>query len=341
MDTAHTQQPVVRPILAAMRPAVGVVLLVALSGCGSGPKPKTPLTIGVPREPLGALMAVAAGQDFFSQEGLDVTLVSTYPSGKRALAGMLDGEVELTAASEVPIVFRSMQQGDFRIIATIGTSDNEPKIVARADLGIQQPADLAGRRIGTQQASAVHYYLHLFLLRHALSDKVRDIVFMKAEQLPTALASGDIDAFSMREPFVGEAEQLLGEKAIVFSEPGVYVKTFNLVVREDVLQQKPEAVRAVLRALVRAEEFVREHPLEARQTTGEQLDMDEAGLQAAWPQINLRVLLGQDLLTLMEDEADWAIDCGFVDAAEAPNYLEFIELEPLNQVCPDCVTVVH
>jgi len=341
METAHAQPPRWRLAIAAVY--LGTVLMswVVLSGCGTSPAEKTPLTIGVPREPLGALLAVAAGQDFFSDEGLNVTLVGDYPSGKRALAGMLDGEVELTAASEVPVVFRSMERGDFRIVATIGTSDNEPKIVARADRGIRQPTDLAGRHVATQRASAVHYYLHLFMLRHGLSDKVGEISFMNAEQLPAALADGEIDAFSMREPYVGEAQQRLGENAVVFSEPGLYVKTFNVVVREDAVRDQPQAVRAVLRALIRAEDFAREYPQEARRTVCEQLDMDAAAVEAAWSQIQLRVLLGQDLITLMEDEADWAIDNQFVESGQAPNYLEFIEVDPLKEVRPDRVTVVH
>jgi len=114
-----------------------------------------------------------------------------------------------------------------------------------------------------------------------------------------------------------------------------------VVVREDAVRDQPQAVRAVLRALIRAEDFAREYPQEARRTVCEQLDMDAAAVEAAWSQIQLRVLLGQDLITLMEDEADWAIDNQFVESGQAPNYLEFIEVDPLKEVRPDRVTVVH
>jgi len=93
--------------------------------------------------------------------------------------------------------------------------------------------------VATQRASAVHYFLHLFLLRHGMSEDDVDLSFMKAEELPGALSEGTIDAFSMREPFIGEAKRLMGEQAVVFSEPALYVKTFNLVA------VKPAAVTLV------------------------------------------------------------------------------------------------
>lgn len=50
------------------------------------------------------------------------------------------------------------------------------------------------------------------------------------------LANGEIDAFSHREPFISEAKKRLGDNAIVFEIPGAYTKTFNLVVRDDLVK---------------------------------------------------------------------------------------------------------
>ena len=77
-------------------------------------------------------------------------------------------------------------------------------------------------KIATQRLSAVHYFLHLFLLKHDIEDA--ELEFLKAEELPQALADGKIDAFSMREPFISEAHGLVGNNGIVFRESGTYLK---------------------------------------------------------------------------------------------------------------------
>lgn len=320
---------------------VATVCLSALSGCGKPTAARKPLTVGMPREPLCALMAIAAGKGYFEDEGLDVTIDRSFPSGKRALGGLLDGKVELTASAEVPIVYRSFERDDFRVVATIGESDNEPKIVYRADRGISAGADLRDRRIATQEGSAVHYFLHLFLLRYGLTEDDVQLSFMKAEELPAALADGTLDAFSMREPYVGEARALLGEKAEVFEEPGLYVKTFNLVVCPQLLEERRETVEAALRALVRAEQFAIEEPEQAKKLVVQQLEMDPEAVDKFWPQIDLRVSLGQELLTVMEDEARWSQRGDADQAAEIPNYLRFIDTDCLRRVRPTSVTIIQ
>ena len=325
-----------------------VVLLAVFvwSGCSFTTTRESPsfsekISMALTREPLGSLMVVALEKGFFADEGLNVTIVDKYPSGKRALLGLLEGEVTLAPTSEVPIVFRSFERDDFAVVATIGSSDNEPKIVARRDTGIEKPADLRGKRLATQRASAVHYFLHLFLLRHGIAESDVELCYFKAEELPPALAAGRIDAFSMREPFVSEARRLLGAEAIVFCEPGLYVKTFNLVVRKQAVSERPEAIRRVLRALVRAEQFARKHAEEAIGIVARRLQVDRVSLGNTWTELDLRISLGQQLLGALEDEARWALGSGFVEGQPVPNYLDLIHVDALDDVKATAVTVIH
>lgn len=298
------------------------------------------LVVAMTREPLGSLMVIASMKEFFAEEGVNVRIVEGYPSGKRALAGLLSGEVAVAPTSEVPIVFRSFERTDFAIVATIGSSDDEPKIVASKASGIETPSDLRGKRVATQRASAVHYFLYLFLLRHRIPREDITPVYMKAEDLPGALADGDIDAFCMREPFINEARALTDGEVKVFSEPGLYVKTFNLIVLKRVIRARPGAVRRILRALVRAEEFAREHPEEVIDIVAQQLKINPQALAETWPEMDLRVSLGQQLLRSLEDEAMWALESDFVKAQHVPNYLGFLHLGALTEVKRTAVTVI-
>jgi NitT/TauT family transport system substrate-binding protein len=318
-----------------------------MAGCSDSDTPaggtlvkRDSLSIGVPKEPLGALVIIAAEKRYFDDEGLDVKIVSTYPSGKRALAGMLGGEVDMTISSEVPLVFQAFQRDDFRVLATIGGSDNEPAIVARKDRGIEKAADLRRKKIATQRGSAVHYFLHLILLRNGISSDAVEIEFLKAEQLPKALADGDIDAFSMREPFVGQAKELLGGNAVVFWQPGVYLKTMNLVALDNLTEERSHVVKKVLRALVRAETYARENRDDAVAIVAKSLEIDQDELKQSFAHVDLEVTLGQALIIALEDEARWAINNKLTDKTDAPDFLKIIAPEAIRAVKPSAATLI-
>lgn len=95
--------------------------------------------------------------------------------------------------------------------------------MARRDRGIEEAADLRGKHIATQRGSAVHFFLHLCLVSHGLTEEDVTLSFMKGEELPAALAEGRIDAFSMREPYVSEASSLLGERVVIFGHKSIYL----------------------------------------------------------------------------------------------------------------------
>ncbi|MES9908569.1 MAG: hypothetical protein ABW150_08700 [Candidatus Thiodiazotropha sp.] len=53
-------------------------------------------------------------------------------------------------------------------------------------------------------------------MEHEIYEKDLELSYFKAEQLPDKLASGAIDAFSMREPYISLAREKLPGKYIVF-----------------------------------------------------------------------------------------------------------------------------
>lgn len=329
---------------------VMLAVLAAMSG-GCGDTKPTPnsnaaqsavkISIGFPREPISALTIIAHAKGYFAAQGLNVTAVDKYPSGKRALEGLLAGEVDVTTAADVPIVFNSFAGSDFKLIATVGSSDNEVKIIARRDRNIEAPHDLRGKHIATQRASAVHFFMDSFFVKHQIGDDEVTVSFDDAENLPAALVLGDIDAFSMREPFIGEAKGELGERAIVFAEPGLYLKTCNLVASADFVQQHPEAVEKVVRALIEAEAFARAHRDEAIQLVADALRVPEPDIRRVWPDFDFRISLDQALLGYLEDEARWMIKNGLTDGTDVPNYLDFLHLQALKHVKPATVSVIE
>ena len=297
------------------------------------------ITIGMSGESENLLIMVADTYGFFSQEGLDVSL-KKYPSGKLALnEGLFAGDVDFATPADVPIVFSSFERNDFSVIANIGHSSDVSKIVARSDKGISNPSDLEGKKIGTQKESSVHFFLYLYLLKHNIQEKNIQISYKQPEELPGALADGQIDAFSMREPFVSQARDLLGDKIILFEEPGLYQKTYSLVAFNKFIEENPQIIKNVIRALIKAEDFVKEHPEESIKLISKTTNISESEVASNWSNYDFVVSLDQAFLFGLDEHAAWAINEKFVNASAMPNYLDYIHTDSLKEVKPGAIKI--
>jgi len=268
--------------------------------------------------------------------------VQTYASGKRALLdGLLTGKVDVITTSDIPLVANSFTHEDMRILAGINYLDNVNSIVARRDQGIDKPADIAGKRFGIQKSSAVHYFAHLFFSKHGLSEEAVEPVYMKGSKFPAAIAAGEIDAFSMREPYVSQALTKLGDNGVVFTEPGLYPQYELVVASRGLLEREPGVALAMLKALSEAERFARRNPGQAQQLVADFIKGDADALAQAWNSFSLHLRLDQSLLSALEQEARWAIRRQLTDARAVPNYLTFIHFDALEAINRRAVTIIH
>ena len=328
-------------IVAAGLIAVYLWMGKAAQQSGESAGPLESITLGLAMQPSDALTMIAINQGYFAAQGLDVT-VKQYPSGKRALVdGLFAGEVEIATTADMPAAIAALDGQDFRIIASIFNADNVNRIVARRDAGIAAPSDLKGKRIATQRASAVHYFLHLFLLEHGIARDDVAISFMTAEELAPALAAGSIDAFAMREPYISEARALLQGNAVVFEAPGIYRQAELVVASSQLIAQRPHVLPAVLQALMSAEDYAMRNPADAMTITARYLGIGMGKIEAAWPTLQLRVALDQALLIVLESQARWAIREGVRPAGQSPNFLDHFYLDSLLQVKPQAMTIIR
>ncbi len=288
---------------------------------------------------LTGLVSIAVQKGYFAGQGLEVE-IKYYKTGDDATRAMFEGAADIATVAETAFVFDSFREKDFSLFATIGSWDNEVKIVARTDRNINSIADLRGKRVGTHPKISVHYFLSQALLKHGLT--MRDItpVFKKAGELPAALEAGGIDAFSLREPFIGEALQRLKGNVKVFAEPGLYWKSFSLVARNKTLAKRSAALQGFLSALHKAEILVREQPREAAGILAARLNSTPEKIAAELDHVKLRLGLEQRLVYVLENAATWALDENLVTAKTMPNYLLLINTDALQRVKPNSVTII-
>lgn len=312
-------------------PSVLAVLVLGLGPQGSAAQE---LTIAVSRTSLSLPLYVAETQRFFVDEGLSVQTRECI-GGQRCMKLLLDGQVQLATASEIPVMFNSFTRSDYAIVATFVTSGQDVKLVARKSAGIATAAQLPGKRIGTVRGTSAHYFLDTFLVFNGLDPKKVELVPLPPEQIEQALKDRTIDAAAIWEPFAHKSLKALADDGHVLPSGRVYTETFNLIAgRKLIAEREPDIVK-VLRALDRAQRWIRDRPVEAQAILKDRLQVDQGFIDATWKDFNYRLSLDQSLLSTIEGEARWALREGHVPPdSKTPNYLQFIEAGPLRKAVP-------
>lgn len=316
------------------------LVLVALSiGAAKKAAPPEKLTVAAVSVPLGTPVWVAEAEGFYREEGLEVTLHS-FELGKEALDAMLAGEADVATVAATPIVLASFTRRDFVVFANMSYADNDCKIVARRDRGIEAAADLKGKTVGTPKGTSGQYFLEAFLAHHGLAHDAVAIRDMKPARMADGLRRGEVDAVAVFEPYALETRKRLGDNAVVITAPEVYRETFNLTTRRQFADARPQALVKFLRAIVRAEDFIHTHPAEVQAIMAQRTGMSPTDLASVMPDFTFTLSLRQSLLSLLEDEARWAIRRGLVQGKTVPNYLGLLYPDALEAVSREAVTII-
>jgi NitT/TauT family transport system substrate-binding protein len=231
-----------------------------LAGCAppaQAPQP-TPAAGGLRqiRLPMGfipsvqfAAFYVAVDKGYFAAEGLALEFdylfetngVQLVGAGELPFAVVSGEQVLLARAQGLPVVYVAAWWQDFPVA-----------IISKAELGLTQPHQLAGQRIGTPLLEGASYVgLHALLSAAGLPPEAVNIEVVGFNQV-AALDAGQVEAavvYSNNEPIRLRAQ---GEQLNVIAVSDYVALASNgILTNEDTLAREPELVRSFVRALVR------------------------------------------------------------------------------------------
>ena len=285
-------------------------------------------------------MHVAAAKGYFADEGLDVSILPV-SHGVAAIGDVLQGKADLAVAAEVPFVISVMKGDALGMVASLVSVSNDNAIIARRDHAIAAARDLAGKKIGVSFGTSGSYFLWAFLIRHKLPPDSIALVDLPPDRIVGALANGSVDAVATWQPISFEAQAALGKNALSFTEADAYRTTMAAVGRSEFLKGHANAIEKLVRAMLKAEQFMRSHPEETLNLVAEWLKIDVDALRPTWKQFDFRINLLQSHLITLEDEARWAMARGYAAKGPVPNFLPHLYLDALLAVQPERVTVLR
>ena len=298
------------------------------------------VVIGISPSLTAALNIIAKQQGFFSQQGVDAEL-RVIESGSKAVAMMLNDEIDISESSIFPLVASSFTRMDFRIYTQVSLSGNDNMIVARKDKGISTIKDLKGKKVGVLKNGFPQYVLDLMLLNAGVDSKGIQLTLEENDRLYEMLASGELGAVCFYGAWVNKASTQLKNNAVLFHDEKIARVTVVHAGKVRTFERDPGLFSRILKAYIQAEDYVKSNPEATMKAVADYLKLDKNYAKKVWKPNMIHVALEQSLVKDMENLAQWQIDTGSLTSPKIPNFLNFIHFRSLTELDAKRVTIVH
>lgn len=317
-----------------------LLVLVAFLGFALTAEAGERVVIGISPSLTATLNVIAKQQGFFIQQGIDAD-IRVIDSGPKAVVMMLNDELDISESTVFSLISNSFSRKDFKIYTQVSISGNDNMIVARKDRGIQSIKDLTGKKIGVLKTGFPQYVLDLMLQNAGLDSSKSRMVYEENARLLQMISNGELDAVCFYGGWVDKATKALKDNAVLFHDEKLVRVTVVHAGKTKTFERSPELFSRILKAYIKAEEYVKKNPDVAMKTVVEYLKLDLSNAKKVWKPKMVHVALEQSLIKDMENLAQWQIAVGSQKSAMIPNYLDFIHFKSLVAIDPKRVTIAH
>ncbi len=293
--------------------------------------------------------SVAIDQGYFKDEGLDIQL-KLNTGGWLSLKDLFEGKADFATVAELPVVYSAYDKRkytktdrpDFYVIGDMIYSQNIiQRVVYRKDRGISSPADLKGKRIGVFLGTTLDFFMDAFFVENNIAETDVEIVNLDVFKMTDAIAAGDLDAIFSWEPHVQIALDRLDGNGATLNSDLQYSTAWLIVVTKEYAKSHPMIMRKFLRAIVKAQNFIKKHPQESIEIHARMTNVDKGIIRRLWDLVDFDLSLSESLLTVMEDEAEWIFRKQLYNASEIPDMKVLIHDAPLRDVHPGGVRLIR
>jgi NitT/TauT family transport system substrate-binding protein len=267
---------------------IGFVFILLLTGCAGKESSPQPEELTKIRLPMGYIPSVqyapfyvAVENGYYAEEGLEVEFDYKFETDGVALVGANELPFSLVSAEQVPL---ARAQGLPVVYVMSWWQDYPVAIAVNANSGIQQLADLKGKKIGLPGLFGASY-VGLRALLDAAGLKESDVTLDSiGYNQVEALVAGREDAvvvYANNEPFQLKAN---GYDARIFSvKDYAHLASNGLLTNEETIQNNPDLIRRFIRATMRGVEDTLAAPSEAFEISKKYVEgLDQADQLTQW-----------------------------------------------------------
>jgi NitT/TauT family transport system substrate-binding protein len=337
--------------------ALTVVFLIGIAGCsrktpsGSGgasaegtpasaaEKPFT-VRIGVDSHAFSFQFRVAKKAGIFDKHNIEAEIF-TFSYGIDTINAAILGETDSAEAMDFAVASRFSESNKLRILATITTANPAGSHLYVRHNDIKSPADIKGKRIGVQKATANEYTWAKLLEKYGIDKNGVTYVYLGSNaELLAAYQANEIDALWVSADLEKAVNEIPSSRNLgnVYDLTG-YLQRGFLLLDAGVLARDPAGVERFLKALEEATVFIKEHPEETAQIAYEDLKLPvDAALKSILAQ-DYQLRLSLEDLDQITSVANWSIDNGLIK--NRYNIRDFVDITSLRNALPEKLTVTN
>ena len=323
-------------------------VLVCIVSCTSKKSVEViPLKVGVTAFVGEVATFIAQEKGYFADEGLDVS-IKINNSGVESLKQLLEGDLDLAHTSESPFLYalldsnfhHSMPDSEIQILANMVLSNRIQKIISRKKLGILEPKDLEGKKIGLVKNSQSDYHFDSFLLENDMNISDMTVLDYSPELQKAGLKSGEIDAVVVWEPHGTHLLEMMPDDSYEMQTSLTYSTLWLALSLRSLEEQKPGASTRYLRSLLRAHEYIYENPEEVIALTVETTRIPESVIRKVREEIDFHLSLSERMIMLLEWQQLWLEKRG-IKQTSAIRINDYINYKPMEEVAPNAISVIR
>lgn len=314
----------------------------------SGTPEVTDLELISVRDPQhSAQIAIATELGLFRAEGVNVSVNYTV-NGPDVPSLAASGKIKLISTALDQVASLHEKGLDFRWLMKVSDISNTQGVVIGNNSGINAPADLAGKRIGMYSGAAVE--LAILNMCKAYDIDFSSLKFLNIEppEQALALSRGDIDVMACWEPYVSNAASFGGR--VYFTGNKSYIDdpdnptpvnwlqlSTGLTTTPEFIQQAPNTLRAVMRAILKANDMIAANVDEVVAPISRNLGIPAEGLAAILRKNDYSPVIDERIMEGYPVYQDWAISRGYLQTGAAVK--DMLDLSLLRDINPSAVKI--
>ena len=215
------------------------------------------------------------------------------------------GDLQVLFSAEIPAILCFAQGNEIRIVEVSAIANQE--IVVPVNSPLKTVADLRGQKLAVLPGTSSHYCLVKVLRDNDMKMENLEVSLISPGEAKIAFEAGQLPAWAVWAPWVEQQEVAGIGMPIPDSKAGIAsVMTMSTML----LRESPEIAIAILEILQEAKIWLLSNTEKAQEIAAEELELDLAVVQQAWPKFEWDVRLSSTLLPDFQDKAQFLSDTG-------------------------------
>lgn len=332
--------------------ACAMTLTSVIAGCGQDTSKEASKDIssteivayGVIDPQISAQQIIADKKGYFKEEGLNISN-KFIQSGGDMSSLISGGSAQVSFESPYTDIALAANGVGIKIVAPMANIGNTQAVVAGKNANIVNGKDLEGKKVGIPAGAGV-----MIAIRNMCNELNVDInkiqfVTLSPSDAIAALEKGDIDAMACWEPWISNAQNNGGK--LLFSGLKSYlgdkqgdVNWMNfyttMQVSDTFLKEHPEEVKAMLRALKKATDFINENPDEAAEIIAKEINLDATQVKKIMSQNQYQMLYDDKFVNSCDEIANFMKETNNISSK--PDFGKYADSSILKSVDETLVT---